>query len=66
MGDGGKGWSRTTVLGFSDRRANRVRHLPIFVLLDAFFGFYRFTVYYLKNRCLRLLMAGEVGYDPTT
>ena len=26
---GGQGWSRTTVLGFSDRRANRVRHLPI-------------------------------------
>ena len=26
---GGTGWSRTTVLGFSDRRANRVRHRPI-------------------------------------
>lgn len=26
---GGQRWSRTTVLGFSDRRANRVRHLPI-------------------------------------
>ena len=26
---GGQGWSRTTVLGYSDRRANRVRHLPI-------------------------------------
>ena len=29
---GGTGWSRTTVLGFSDRRANRVRHRPIFSL----------------------------------
>lgn len=26
---GGQRWSRTTVLGFSDRRANRVRHLSI-------------------------------------
>ena len=27
---GGPGWSRTNVLGFSVRRANRVRHRPIF------------------------------------
>ena len=33
--DGGQGWSRTTVLGFSVRHTNRVCHLPIFVLLDA-------------------------------
>ena len=26
---GGKGWSRTTVLGFSDRHTDRVCHLPI-------------------------------------
>ena len=27
---GGPGWSRTSVLGFSVRRANRVRHRPIY------------------------------------
>ena len=32
---GGPGWSRTNVLGFSVRRANRVRHRPkYFFLLD--------------------------------
>ena len=36
---GGQRWSRTTVLGFSDRRANRVRHLPIFYSQDTMFCF---------------------------
>ena len=52
---GGQRWSRTTVLGFSDRRANRVRHLPIFYFQDTMFVLQNVglepTTYCLSDNC---------------